>query len=173
MWKRTLAEKGVSPEAIGLLEECFDSDPAGRPADATVLLQLLEQLPESGGKDKKLPEDDPPTPGIRRKETLKVLAEHRIIQEGSEIEIVPEARPPDADKQDEKVFRARIANVSGRPSVEWLYDNNVYSLTNLTAKLWQEHGVQYLDAKMATNWRIVGHTENIWEEAEHFRPSAD
>ncbi len=33
-------------------------------------------------------------------------------------------------------------------------------------KLWQDHGVQWVNNKIAPNWRIVGHTENLWDEAE-------
>jgi hypothetical protein len=174
MWKRTLAEKGVSPEAIGLLEECFDSDPAGRPADATVLLQRLEMRASPPTRD--APQEPETGEGVgrsRREETLKVLARHNVIQEGSEIEVIPEARPENADELDPKIFRARIEDVYRRKSVVWLHDDTAYALTNLTCKLEAEHGVQWVDGKTAGNWRIVGHTDTIWDEAEHFRQSAE
>jgi tetratricopeptide (TPR) repeat protein len=101
----------------------------------------------------------------RREETLKVLARHGIIQEGSEIEVIPESRPEGAANQDQTLFRARIGNVSRRQSVVWLHDNNAYSLTKLTVKLESEHGLRWADGKTAGNWRVVGHTGSLWQEA--------
>ena len=100
----------------------------------------------------------------RREETLKILARHDIIREGSEIEIIPEARPLDAG--DQQRFRAQIGDLSRRQSVVWLHDNNAYSLTKLTVKLESDCGVRWVDGKTAGNWRLVGHTLTLWEEAE-------
>lgn len=102
----------------------------------------------------------------RRELTLKALARHGIVREGTEIEIVPEGRPEGSANMDANLFRARVGDLSRQKSILWLDDGNGYSLTNLTVKLCQEHGVRWVGTKTALNWRIVGHTENIWGEAE-------
>jgi tetratricopeptide (TPR) repeat protein len=43
-WKRSLIERGVPPPALELLQECFEDDPACRPADAGVLAERLGEL---------------------------------------------------------------------------------------------------------------------------------
>jgi hypothetical protein len=102
----------------------------------------------------------------RREETLKTLARHGIIAEGSEIEVVPEGRPEHATTMDDNLFRAKIGDLSRQKSVVWLHDGDSYSLSNLTWKLSQEYGGRWVGTKTAVNWRIVGHTENLWDEAE-------
>jgi hypothetical protein len=102
----------------------------------------------------------------RREETLKALARHGVVREGTEIEIVPDGRPGGSESMDVNLFRARVGDLSRQKSIIWLHDGNAYSLTNLTQKLWEEHGVHWVDGKTAPNWRIVGHSENIWDEAE-------
>ena len=104
--------------------------------------------------------------GGRRELTLKVLARHGLIEMGTEIEVVPVALPTDGALQDPHVFRARIIDPAQRASVTWLADNNSYSLTQLTRKLAQEHGMQWLANNIALHWRIVGQTESLWNQAE-------
>lgn len=104
--------------------------------------------------------------GTRREETLKALARHGVLQTGTEIEIVPDARPEGSAATESSLFRAKIGDLSRKQSVIWLHDNAVYALTNLTWKLSEEHGVQQPQGKIAPYWRIVGHTENLWNEAE-------
>jgi tetratricopeptide (TPR) repeat protein len=43
-WKTPFLEQGVRPEALELLQLCFEDDPAFRPADAGVLAERLEEL---------------------------------------------------------------------------------------------------------------------------------
>jgi hypothetical protein len=98
---------------------------------------------------------------------LKTLKRHGVVREGTEIEIVPEGLPEGAGGMNPNLFRVRVGDLSRQKSIIWLYDGKVYSLTDLTWKLCHEHGVQYVDnTRMALNWRIVGHAENIWDEAE-------
>ncbi len=104
--------------------------------------------------------------GGRRELTLKVLARHGIIEAGTEIEIVPIALPVDHSTVEPNVFRARIADPTQRSSVTWLGDDNTYSLTQLTRKLTEEHGVRWLAHNIAKHWRIVGQTESLWNQAE-------
>ena len=106
------------------------------------------------------------TSGERRELTLKVLARHGIIKPGTEIEVVPQALPSDWASQNSSIFRARIVDASRRASVVWLVDSNLYSLTQLTRKLSQEHGLQWLANNIALHWRIVEQKESLWDQAE-------
>jgi hypothetical protein len=102
----------------------------------------------------------------RREETLKALARHGAVQEGTEIEVVPDGRPEGADGMDQSLFRARVGDLGRQKSIIWLHDGNAYSLTNLTLILSDIYGVRWVGTKTALNWQIVGHTESIWDEAE-------
>ncbi len=102
----------------------------------------------------------------RRELTLRILATHDIVREGTEIEVVPEARPADGANNDQKVFRARIGDLTVRRSVIWAADGETYSPTELTEKLFAEHGVSRLRRNIFWHWRIVGHDRSMWDESE-------
>ena len=105
----------------------------------------------------------------RRAETLPVLADNGVIQQGTVIEVIPEALPADATSQDPRVFRARVENTrGGRGSVVWEHDGQPYSLTELTNRLWDEYGVACLEHYIFKHWRVVGCSATLWEEAERF-----
>ena len=139
----------------------FGAGPATRPQRTA---RTGEASPDGEEAERKLQTND--TGGrSRREETLKVLGRHGLVREGSEIEVIPEARPPDAGDRDPTLFRARIGNLSRRQSVVWLHDNSASSLTNLTSRLESEYGLRWADSKTAGNWRRVGQTATLWEEA--------
>jgi hypothetical protein len=94
------------------------------------------------------------------------------VQEGTEIEIVPEGRPGGSDGMDPNIFRATVDDLGRQKPIIWLHDGNPHSLTSLTSMLSQEHGVQWIHNKTYGNWRIVGHSENLWDEAERLRRQA-
>jgi hypothetical protein len=106
---------------------------------------------------------------MRRLRTLPTLAEHGVVQQGTAIEVIPEALPPNSASQDSRVFRATISETAGlRNSIIWEYDRTPYSLTELTIKLQNEHGVACLEHYIFKHWRIAGHMESLWAEAERF-----
>lgn len=104
-----------------------------------------------------------------RERTLSVLVRSGAVQTGTEIEVVPDARPDDAASRAVTVFRARVGDPNVRDSIIWIHDNNNYSLSNLTAKLSSEHGLQSLANNTFMHWRIVGHSSSMWDEAEMIR----
>jgi hypothetical protein len=102
----------------------------------------------------------------RRELTLQVLARHGMIKEGTEVEVVPVARPEGHEALPRELFRAKIIDLSARASVVWLHDNVAYSPTKLTNKLAEEHGLKWLRNNIFVHWRIVGHEASMWDEAE-------
>jgi hypothetical protein len=106
---------------------------------------------------------------MRKARTLPVLADHGVVGRGTVIEVVSEALPGDASSRDPRIFRARIDNPAGlRDSVIWEFDGNPYSLTELTYKLQNEYGVACLEHYIFKHWRIAGHAQSLWEEAERY-----
>lgn len=100
---------------------------------------------------------------------MPTLADHGVVKKGTAIEVVPDALPDDARTRDPRVFKARIDNVAGlRGSVIWERDGQRYSLTELTQKLWEDFGVACLEHYIFKHWRIVGHIDSMWVEAERF-----
>jgi F-box protein 11 len=47
-WRRWLAEQGLPPGLVDLLEGCVDDDPAERPADASTLAEQIEEVLGNG-----------------------------------------------------------------------------------------------------------------------------
>jgi hypothetical protein len=106
---------------------------------------------------------------MRRARTLPVLADNEVVVRGTIIEVIPDAIPTDWAVQEPGVFRARIENPAGlRESVVWELDGQPHSLTDLTHKLQNEYGVACLEHYIFKHWRIVGHEESLWDEAERF-----
>jgi hypothetical protein len=97
---------------------------------------------------------------------LQILARHGVIQAGTEIEVVPDALPPNHASLGPNIFRAKIIDPNVRASVVWLNDNAAYSPTKLTGKLGEEHGMKWLRNNIFVHWRIVGHANSMWDEAE-------
>jgi serine/threonine protein kinase len=159
-WKQKLAERGMSPKLIGLLNDCFEAA-EDRPKDAGALEKQLAELSK--------PPPPPPPPSAGRKEpTMKVLHRHGVLAEGTEIELLPAAMSDDALVQDPKLFRARIGNVDSKKSVIWEYDRNAYSLTELSVKL-EQYGLWWFRPKTFELWRIAGQTESMWDQADRLR----
>lgn len=104
-----------------------------------------------------------------RERTLSVLVRNGAVQTGTEIEVVPEARPDDAAARPANVFNARVGNPNVRESIIWLHDNNNYSLSNLSTKLSTEQGFKWLASNTFMHWRIVGQAESMWDQAEQIR----
>jgi hypothetical protein len=109
----------------------------------------------------------------RRELTLHVLARHGVIASGSEIEVVPEALPLDANTRDAKIFRATIGDLASRASVIWQHDGNTYSPTALTKRLAENHGITWLANNIFIHWRVVGSAESMWEKAEQLTRGSD
>lgn len=106
---------------------------------------------------------------MRKQRTMPVLSAQGLIERGTVIEVIPEARPTHAGDLDPRIFQAQIANPSGlRESVIWSYDGQPYSLSELTRLLVQDHGVQWLRSYTFATWRIEGHQCSMWDEAEEF-----
>jgi tRNA A-37 threonylcarbamoyl transferase component Bud32 len=100
--------------------------------------------------------------------TLKVLERNGLLPEGTEIEVMPDARPGDPPPHDPNVFRARIGKLGTRKSVVWAKDGNAYALTELSCKL-EEYGLSWVRPKTFELWRIVGQTESMWYLADRLR----
>lgn len=107
--------------------------------------------------------------GLRRELTLHVLMRHNLVTMGTALEIVPDARPSDFPARDPKVFRATAGQLSRRESMIWEHDGAAYSLTRLTQRLAQEHGLQWLVNNIYVHWRICGDSKSMWDRAEELR----
>jgi hypothetical protein len=101
----------------------------------------------------------------RREETLSVLFRHRVIAKGTEIEPMPQALPADNSGSAPDIFRVRIGRPPGR-EVVWAVDNKPYSLTPLSIKLSEEHGLVWFRGRTFELWRLVGRDESLWDMAE-------
>jgi hypothetical protein len=92
-----------------------------------------------------------------------------LIGRGTAIEVIPEARPANAGDLDQRLFQARIVNPERlRGSVTWNYDDQIYSLSGLTKLLSERYGVRFLRSRTFATWRIEGHPQSMWDEAEKF-----
>jgi hypothetical protein len=107
----------------------------------------------------------------QRVRVIAVLAERGVLAPGTELEVVPEALPPDAASRDPRAFRARVGDPrSPRRSLVWELDGRNYSPTELTCKLWGDHGVASVGPSYYSHWRVVGGTRSLWEEAQALNP---
>jgi hypothetical protein len=104
--------------------------------------------------------------GKQRERTLYVLARHGLIQQGTEIELIPKALPVDAATHDKRTFRATIGDVNLRDSVVWALDGKPYSASHLTQVLWYDHGALKLRNNIFVHWRIAGDDRSMWDRAE-------
>jgi hypothetical protein len=97
---------------------------------------------------------------------LALLAGKGIVRVGTLPEIVPAALPPDAASRDPRAFRASVADpLSPRRPFIWELDGQTYSPTELTCRLWREHGVSSLGPSYFSHWRVVGRQLNLWDES--------
>jgi hypothetical protein len=104
---------------------------------------------------------------VRKARVLPVLAVQRVIQHGTEIELIPDVRPADAAQMDQVLFQARIEDPDGLDrSIRWLFDDQMYSLSQLTRVLREQHGAHPNVGRYFANWRRVGASESLWDEAE-------
>jgi hypothetical protein len=105
----------------------------------------------------------------RKAESIPVLAENGLLAQGTVIEVMPEVRAEGVPAGDAR-FRAQILNAQGGAgAVRWEHDGQAYSLTELTNMLWEEHGLGLKWPNyILKNWRIVGHNQSMWDEAEQF-----
>jgi hypothetical protein len=138
-----------------VLKRALDRDPEHRHPNAAAFHDALRE--PSGGAGGRA--------GGRRELTLKVLRRHGLVSTGTEIELLREAIPDDGLNRDPKLFRARIGNLDSRQSVIWAYDNNAYSLSELSIRL-EQHGLQWFRPKAFELWRVVGQAESMWEQAD-------
>jgi hypothetical protein len=131
--------------------------PAPRPR-VSATDQVMEEEGEAG--------DDEIAGRSRKEEALKVLFRHGRIRAGAVIEPLPQALPPDGVYSDPTRFRVQIVNPPNR-EVVWLADGKKYSsLSSLTQLLSAEHGLRRFKARCFALWRIIGHTDSMWDEAE-------
>ena len=82
---------------------------------------------------------------------------------------MPEALPPSAVNTDPR-FRATVVDLRGRQqAVEWEFDGQRYSLTELTNILADRFGLTWPWGYYTfRDWRRVGQLESLWDEAERF-----
>jgi hypothetical protein len=98
---------------------------------------------------------------------LQILSTKGIVSEGTALEVMPIALPPDASARDPRAFRARVGDPTHpRRSLVWELDGRPYSPTELTCKLWGEYGVTSLRPSYYSHWRVVGRTRSLWDEAQ-------
>jgi hypothetical protein len=135
------------------------SDIGAQPFDYNGVVQA-EDDDEAGG--------DVPSRGGRQELTMKVLHRCGKIAPGTEIVPMPEALPHGGPPADPDLFRVRLVNPPSL-KVVWAKDGSTYSLTALSVKLWQEHGLQWIGNKTYRLWRIAGETQSMWDQAERLR----
>jgi len=104
----------------------------------------------------------------RKEQTLRVLQRHGLLDEGTEIELMPDAMPNDGVTRDQAIFQAKIGSFDSQKSVVWIHDGNTYSLTELSVKL-EQHGLTWIRPKTFELWRIVGQTDSMWVQADKLR----
>lgn len=102
----------------------------------------------------------------QRERTLPILGRHGLVQEGTEIEVVPGALPQDGVKRDPKIFKATIGDLSSRESIRWAMDGQYYSASRLSHMLRDSHGLTWLANNIFVHWRRVGDTQSMWDRAE-------
>lgn len=103
----------------------------------------------------------------RKARVLPVLARHGVIQQGTAIELMPAFRPADASRHEPQVFQACIEDPAGlQQSIRWAYDNQLYSLTELTLLLRDRYGATPNTGLYFSNWQRVGASESLHHEAE-------
>lgn len=107
------------------------------------------------------------------RDSLAILAERGVVQEGTILELVPFTWPHVPLEGAKTLFQAEVVNPQGGPdALRWPMDGQRYSAQSLLSKLEQEHGVCGIPI-VYRNWRIVGHEESIWREAAQFAHSAE
>jgi hypothetical protein len=105
----------------------------------------------------------------RKARVLPVLTEHGVVGRGTEIELLPGIRPPDAKQYDPRAFRATIANPAGlQQSIRWALDGGLYSLSELTRVLRDQYGATPNVGLYFSNWRRVGAADSLHHEAEQY-----
>jgi hypothetical protein len=105
----------------------------------------------------------------RKARVLPVLSEHGVVRRGTEIELLPAARPPEAGQHDPQVFKATIDDPAGlHQSIRWALDGELYSLSELTRVLRDQYGATPNVGLYFSNWRRVGAAESLHHEAERY-----
>lgn len=105
----------------------------------------------------------------RKARGLPVLAEHGLFRRGTEIEMLPVVRPPDAGQHDPRAFRATIDDPAGLgQSIRWALDGELYSLSELTRVVRDRFGATPNIGLYFSNWQRVGASESLHHEAEQF-----
>ena len=96
---------------------------------------------------------------------LTALADAGLLVEGTHLEIVPAALPPDAIAHDPRAFRASVGDpTKPRRAMIWELDGQPYSATDLTCRLWHEYAVNCLKPSYFSHWRVVGREQSLWED---------
>jgi hypothetical protein len=102
--------------------------------------------------------------------SLALLADRGLVQKGTLIELVPAICASHAAGSRGDRFRAEVVKPQGGPgALRWTVDGQCYSAQALLTKLIEEEGVGGVPI-VFRNWRIVGHTESIWAEANSLEP---
>ncbi len=105
--------------------------------------------------------------------SLAILADRGIVQPGTVIELVPSICSSVAPGGTGDRFRAVVVKPQGGSgSIRWAVDGQCYSAAALLAKLEKEDGVCSISI-VYRNWRIVGHEESIWGEADSLGVESD
>jgi hypothetical protein len=105
--------------------------------------------------------------------SLAILADRGLVQPGTIIELVPSICGSVAARGTGDRFRAEVVNPQGGSgAIRWRGDGECYSAQALLTKLEQEYGVCGMPI-VYRNWRIVGHEESIWSEANSFEKPQD
>lgn len=98
-------------------------------------------------------------------DSLATLAECGVVKEGTIVELVPFTWPLVPLEGADALFKAVVVNPQGgEDALRWPMDGQRYSAQALLSKLEQDYGVCGIPI-VYRNWRIVGHEESIWREA--------
>lgn len=105
----------------------------------------------------------------RKARVLPVLSGHGVVCRGTEIELLPAVRPAEVTGLDPRVFRATIDDPAGLgQSIRWALNGELYSLSELTRVLRDQHGATPNVRLYFSNWQRVGATESLHHEAERY-----
>jgi hypothetical protein len=104
-----------------------------------------------------------------KEECMPVLAEHGLLQMGTPIETILDARL-ERRNRNHPAYRALVVKPSGRQnSVRWEQDGQLYSLTALCRELRRRRLAQWSGIHNPfAQWQRVGTSRHLLDEANDF-----
>jgi formylglycine-generating enzyme required for sulfatase activity/serine/threonine protein kinase len=151
-----------------LLERCTADAVQERVREFGEVIEALEAVDPASDDDGAGPKTLERVKGSRKEQTLTVLHRHHVLDTGTAIMTMPDVVTDDGQVRDQRLFRARIGNLGVKKSIIWEFDENAYSLTELSCKL-EQHGLTWVRPKTFELWQVVGQTESMWDQAERHR----